>query len=98
MRGRQGRHFVGAIVLVGAALALPAAPAHSDEGDFVTFTDPASNVDHAGGIHQGPGGDLWFTSVLTDRIGRITPAGVITTYPDANIDAPTDLTEGPDGN
>ncbi len=52
------------------------------------------------GITAGPDGNLWFTESQTDKIGRITPAGVITEFstgmtPAAN---PTGITVGPDGN
>src|SRR5262249_5768865 len=46
-------------------------------------------------------GNVWFTEPRTNgnRIGRITPAGVITEFdlPTANS-SPTDITAGPDGN
>ena len=51
------------------------------------------------GITAGPDGNVWFTSA-NNRIGRITPAGTITTFTDpaGNIDAPFGITTGPDGN
>ncbi len=53
-----------------------------------------------GGIATGPDGNLWFTERNLDRIGRITPAGVVTEFgtgisPDANLRR---ITAGPDGN
>jgi hypothetical protein len=33
------------------------------------------------GIAAGPDGDMWFTEWEADRIGRVTPAGVISEYP-----------------
>jgi streptogramin lyase len=32
-------------------------------------------------ITTGPDGNLWFTEAAGNRIGRITPAGVITEFP-----------------
>src|SRR5262249_56379731 len=32
------------------------------------------------GITRGPDGNLWFTEATADRIGRITPAGVVTQF------------------
>jgi streptogramin lyase len=52
------------------------------------------------GITRGPDGNLWFTESLTGKIGRITPAGVITEFA-AGITPggqPLDITAGPDGN
>jgi virginiamycin B lyase len=65
-------------------------------------------------IVTGPDGNLWFTEQFADRIGRITPDGVITQfaagitpspandiYPDPHQYqpvSPTRLTTGPDGN
>ena len=54
------------------------------------------------GIAAGPDGNLWFANTgsnsTNDSIGRITPAGVITTFTDAGIDRPRDIVAGPDGN
>src|SRR5262245_47706049 len=52
------------------------------------------------GIARGPDGNLWFTESLAGRIGRITPAGVITEF-FAGItpgSQPAEITAGPDGN
>jgi streptogramin lyase len=53
-----------------------------------------------GGITSGPDGNLWFTEAGVDRIGRITPTGVISHF-GAGISAgsaPYYITAGPDGN
>ncbi|HEV2035447.1 MAG TPA: hypothetical protein VGU71_14855 [Candidatus Dormibacteraeota bacterium] len=51
------------------------------------------------GITAGPDGNIWFTEFWTGRIGRMTPAGVLTEFkiptPDSN---PRGITAGPDGN
>ena len=50
------------------------------------------------GITAGPDGNVWFTEHNVGKIGRITPAGVITEYPLPNaLSGPYDITLGPDG-
>jgi len=51
-------------------------------------------------ITAGPDGNLWFAEVGVNKIGRITPAGVVTEF-SAGItpnSGPTGITAGPDGN
>ena len=51
------------------------------------------------GIAAGPDGNLWFTDVHGDQIGRITPAGVDHRVPDPDRrQRPCRITAGPDGN
>jgi streptogramin lyase len=52
------------------------------------------------GIAAGPDGNLWFTEFGGNRIGRITPAGVVTEF-SAGItsgSSPAGIAAGPDGN
>jgi len=53
------------------------------------------------GITVGPDGALWFTNQSSNAgngsIGRITTAGVVTTFTDPDIMSPGDITAGPDG-
>jgi hypothetical protein len=54
----------------------------------------------ATGIAAGPDGNLWFAEYFGNRIGRITPAGVVTEFsagisPGSGLGA---ITAGPDGN
>ena len=62
---------------------------------------PASSADAAPiGITAGPDGNLWFTEYSGNRIGRITPLGVVTEF-SAGLTAsaaPIGITAGPDGN
>src|SRR5262245_47626670 len=52
-----------------------------------------------GAITVGPDGNLWFTEVSANRIGRITPTGEITEFPSLALSSgPSDITVGPDGN
>jgi virginiamycin B lyase len=50
-------------------------------------------------IARGPDGNLWFTEPDANRIGRITPAGIVTEFsvPTPN-GLPGAITAGPDGN
>jgi len=50
------------------------------------------------GITSGPDGSLWFTEYDGNKIGRITPAGVITEFPlPVARSFPSGITTGPDG-
>ena len=51
------------------------------------------------GIAAGPDGNVWFTEYIGNRIGRITPGGVITEFPVPTPNAePNGIVMGPDGN
>src|SRR5262249_10953894 len=50
------------------------------------------------GITRGPDGNLWFADASADRIGRITPAGVVTDFAITPGSSPQEITAGPDGN
>jgi len=66
----------------------------------VTITEyPVPTVNSfPGGITAGPDGALWFTESETNKIGRITRAGVVTEYtvPTAST-YPGEIAAGPDG-
>jgi streptogramin lyase len=50
-------------------------------------------------ITTGPDGNLWFTEQLGDKVGRITPSGVVTEFPVPTAGAsPWQIVTGPDGN
>jgi virginiamycin B lyase len=73
-------------------------------GKFTTFNVPRSNG-ATDDITAGPDGNLWFTLDNTDsssKIGRITPAGVITEFgfpsPSNDYLYLSGITKGPDGN
>jgi len=52
-----------------------------------------------GDITSGPDGNLWFTGIYTNTIGRITPAGTVKEFPIPTPDSrPTYIVSGPDGN
>jgi streptogramin lyase/6-phosphogluconolactonase (cycloisomerase 2 family) len=50
------------------------------------------------GITGGPDGNVWFTEFIGNKIGRITPAGVITEFATPTASGPDGITTGPDGN
>src|SRR5690606_29033828 len=50
------------------------------------------------GIVTGPDGNLWFTNLFGDSIGRATPDGDLATFTDPGLDGPTAIAMGPDGN
>src|SRR5262245_21913361 len=63
------------------------------------FPIPTANSNPEG-ITRGPDGNLWFCEGLAGRIGRITPAGVVTEFSAGLTPGgqPTEITRGPDGN
>ena len=67
-------------------------------GAIHRFPLPAGIGADPRGIALGSDGDFWITEASINRIGRMTPAGVLTTFavPTANA-APFGITAGPDG-
>jgi len=64
-------------------------------------TAPSTELTSAGGprgITSGPDGNVWFTEISGNKIGRITPAGVITEFLTPTASGPDGITTGPDGN
>jgi streptogramin lyase len=49
------------------------------------------------GITAGPDGNIWFTELGVNKIGRITPAGVISEFPVGAAVEPEAIAPGPDG-
>jgi streptogramin lyase len=46
----------------------------------------------------GPDGDVWFTAFGQDKVGKVTTAGIVTTYSLRAGTGPLGITAGPDGN
>jgi virginiamycin B lyase len=76
-------------------------------GNRIGRIDVLGNITEFGGvtgspdrITAGPDGNLWFTEPFPfdDKIGRITPAGIITEFQLASPSTPRDIVTGPDGN
>ena len=96
-RGRMGRAV--AVLLAscafvsltsGGALALPL-------GTFTEFRVPTT-LGTPAGIAVGRDGDLWFTELIGNKIGRITPTGSITEFPIPTAGSqPNGIAAGPDG-
>ena len=84
-------HLMPILALLGAGLAGSARGQAVTEFP-ITTTDPS-------GITAGPDGNLWFTEQQAGKIGRLTPAGVITEFtmpaPDGG---PRAIAAGSDGN
>ena len=81
------------IVLQLVLLFLPASLAASTD-----FLVPPGPQDNPLGIITGPDGNLWFTNSNSRSIGRITPSGVITTFPVPGGVFPDQIAKGADGN
>ncbi|HEY2798766.1 MAG TPA: S-layer homology domain-containing protein [Thermoanaerobaculia bacterium] len=90
MFGLRVPDFVRATGL--AALLLSAAAADSSAQSVDEFPLPSGGIPQD--LTAGPDGNLWFTEI-TQKIGRVTPAGVVTEFPVAG--GPLGITEGPDG-
>jgi streptogramin lyase len=61
---------------------------------FLTPTQPSNPYS----ITAGPDGNVWFPEWGGNKIGRITPAGVITEFPMAVASGAQGIVTGPDGN
>jgi streptogramin lyase len=69
----------------------------SPNGQVTFFSNGVTGDLEGSSIVRGPDGDMWFTEV--GRVGRITPAGVVTEFRPYHSGAgPADLAAGPDGN
>ena len=64
------------------------------DGNVSSFPTGANATD----ISAGPDGNLWFTDPDADTIGRMTPAGIVSTFRDPSINLPNRIAPGPDGN
>jgi hypothetical protein len=79
-------------------LCLALAPAALASPSVNEYSVPTSNS-YPYSIANGSDGDLWFTEVNGNNIGKITPNGNITEYPIPTANSePTSITTGPDGN
>ena len=85
---RLGR-FVLILVSVGVLVGSAAGPAQATKR-ITEYPIPLQDTQPIG-ITSGPDGNIWFTQIHRNRIGRITTGGAITEYR-----VPT-LESGPDG-
>jgi virginiamycin B lyase len=72
------------------------ASANSTAG-HIKFWDRFLGINYPRGIVAGPDGALWFTMGYANSIGRITTAGVFTSYYDPASNTPDEIAAGPDG-
>jgi len=84
-----------AVPLAGVGASVPAGTSGAAVTNFPLASFPSD-------ITAGPEGALWFTDFGTSAkpersIGRITPAGVVTTFASPAIGSPGGITAGPDG-
>ena len=83
--------------LVAAAL-LTIAPLAANAQSAIEYWLPTPSPD-ATHIVLGPDGNLWFTEISGNKIGRITPTGAITEFPVPTPGGrPVGIAVGPDGN
>jgi len=83
---------------VGLA-ASAASAATTPVGQVTEFSAGLSPGAEPEGITTGPDGNVWFTDGGNNRIGRITPQGVITEFGQLPAPSrPNSITSGPDGN
>ena len=93
----MNNHVSVAMALAYFGLAGPLAAQTITEFPLPTTGSPAA-------ITAGPDGSLWFTEVYSNRIGRITTAGVVTEFPIPTANSfdggprVGGITAGPDGN
>ena len=97
-----------ALIACVGLLSLSSAPAWAKAGTITEFPTPAGSVTgfpvpQALGepqfITAGPDGNLWFTALSGNAIGRITTAGSVTAFPIPTASSgPQGITAGLDGN
>src|SRR5437879_3350639 len=89
--------FIGLLSLLISVVTLTAPTALGLSGKIREFLIPTASSSTFG-ITVGPDGNLWFTEVFGNKIGRITTGGTFTEFPlPAANSAPDGITAGPDG-
>jgi len=92
--GRLDGRTVSCLLALSVCLVVSApAPARAQTISEFPVTTAGSDP---GGITVGSDGNLWFTEFFVGKIGRITPAGVVTEFPAAGN--PQLIAPGSDGN
>ena len=90
-----------ALVMAASALLVPMASiaVATPVGTITEFSAGLSPGSEQEGIVSGSDGDLWFTDVANNAIGRITPDGSITEFTEglSSESYPTSIVVGPDG-
>jgi streptogramin lyase len=84
-------------VSVVVAMVCAQGAAGAPVGAFSEFPIPTANSEPVG-ITAGPDGNVWFTELAANKIGRITPGGTISEFPIPTGGRPGRIAAGPDGN
>jgi streptogramin lyase len=80
------------------SLFVSAIPVFASTGTITEYMVPTSSS-RLRAITNGPDGNLWFTDIRNNNIGRITPSGTITEFPvPTSSSLPNGIATGPDGN
>ena len=91
-RFRCGRLAIAILLGIGAMTGVAS-------GQTITEFPIPTVLSGPEGITAGPDGNLWFTELGADKIGRITTSGSITEFPLPNPGSqPVAIASGPDGN
>jgi uncharacterized repeat protein (TIGR01451 family) len=87
--------IVGLLILLGVSLYQARIALALSITEFPVPTPGGLSI----GLTTGPDGNLWFTELVSNQIGRITPTGIVTEFPiPSAISSPGEITTGPDGN
>ena len=62
-----------------------------------SFSVPESVVRKARDLTAGPDGNMWFIGAGSNSINRVTPDGVVTSFPGNDLNSPAGLALGPTG-
>jgi virginiamycin B lyase len=88
-----------ALAVVLAAAALAGSADVRAQSLFTEFQIPTVPGSFPLSVVEGPDGALWFVQRNSNTVGRMTTAGVVTTYPIPTLDSgPNQIALGPDGN
>ena len=83
------------VMLLASGLLLRVAFASAQTITEFPISGPNGNLEE---ITAGPDGNLWYTEFTGDKIGKITPSGVVTEFGLAPDSGPHGIAAGPDGN
>lgn len=88
----QATNGGGSVAVTSSATSVVLATATPE---FTEYALPANSGPV--GIGAGPDGNVWYTTVTSEKVGKITPSGTVTEY-GAGSNKPESITRGPDGN
>ena len=70
---------------------------YSPSGPLHVYRATTSFTEEGCSMLEGPDGNIWFTDYSNNRIGRITPTGVVTFFPLGSDASPLSMALGSDG-